>query len=152
MRTARLQTVRGSVAPSPDVARGGSSNEQIWTGLQCWPLDVSSQEVVSQGWCLGVSETGGGGTCKRWNHIQICVLCSWNLFHDVTEKSIDKRFIETQQLSIFASYITTLMKKFYPENSTWRIGPYFFVSLWNQWKVGKSTLLSYQNIETFCFW
>ena len=61
MRTARFQTVRASVATTRCHFQGrGSSSEQIWTGVQCWPLDVISRVWVPK------SDVGGGGAWTRW--------------------------------------------------------------------------------------
>ena len=41
----------------PDVSIGGGcgvrSNEQVWTGHQCWPLDVISRRVLMSHVCVG---------------------------------------------------------------------------------------------------
>ena len=52
MRKVHLETVHASVVPTRCHSRGPSS-EQVWTGLQCWPPDVSRTGGSSQVWCPG---------------------------------------------------------------------------------------------------
>ena len=48
-----------------------SSSEQVWTGLQWWPSDVSSREGgMSEVWCLGRGSGGRnpGLTCGEYRY------------------------------------------------------------------------------------
>ena len=58
MHTARLFVFQW---PAPDVASGGSSSEQVWTGLQCWPRDVSSRGLGPRASRSDAQGCGWGG-------------------------------------------------------------------------------------------
>ena len=75
MRTARFQTVRASVATtrcgSPGEG-GGPRVNQVWTGLQCWPADVSSRSFL--GWV-------GGGRYSTWLPQGVLYRVTYSMMH-----------------------------------------------------------------------